>query len=706
MPDFFETDEITKGYDPRVARRILGYIRPYKALVAATALALAVSTAGELFLPVLVRSIVDEALMPAWISVDPRVSEVPEGKAVRIEPGDPSVGGRLLLHSSRLSGLRGSDRRALEATGFLENEPLYLVRVDAGDADQARVLADKAALFRIDGEYATLKVSELRALAPAEAKALRRADLSFIVSRATMLLGVLVAVLATTFAQIFASSLIGQRIMKDLRMELFRHASTRSLAFLSHQPVGRLVTRMTSDIETINQFFTDVVVAFLKDASIMAGALVVLYALDWRLALAATATLPPIVIATLISRTRVRDAFRRQRQWLSKVNAYIAERIAGIAIVQLFAREEASRREFEAHDGELMKATLSEMFVFATFRPLVDFFASVTTAAVIYYGARLLSIGTVSLGTLIAFVNLIRWFYSPIMDISEKYTLLQSAMAGGERVFKLLDEDDTIPDEPAIPMPPTIRGHIEFHKVWFAYKEGEWILKDLSFRVEPGEMVAIVGYTGAGKTTIANLITRLWDVQKGGIRIDGHALHDLPLDGLRRAVQPVLQDVFLFSGTIEENIRLGTEVSVERMRLAAKAVHADEFIEALSGGYSSTLSEGATNISQGQKQLISFARVLAHDPSVIILDEATSSVDTETERMIQRGLEALLEGRTSVVIAHRLSTIKHANRILVLAEGRIAEEGSHDELLEKRGLYWNLYRLQYGGKVEEDRAAG
>ncbi|MEI6386708.1 MAG: ABC transporter ATP-binding protein, partial [Spirochaetota bacterium] len=315
------------------------------------------------------------------------------------------------------------------------------------------------------------------------------------------------------------------------------------------------------------------------------------------------------------------------------------------------------------------------------------------------YGASLLSLQILSLGTLIAFVNLIRMFYSPVMDISEKYTLLQSAMAGGERVFALLDEKESVPDSPNVEMPPTIRGHIEFNHVWFAYKEGEWILRDLSFKVEPGEMLAIVGPTGAGKTTIANLITRLWDIQRGMIRIDGLDLRQLPLDGLRRAVQPVLQDVFLFSGSIEENIRLGDEVTVDRMRAASSAVHADEFIDRMPGGFAEILSEGAANISQGQRQLLSFARVLAHEPSIIILDEATSSIDTETEQLVQRGLEALLAGRTSVVIAHRLSTIRHASRIMVLSEGRVAESGTHEELLQLRGLYWNLYRLQYGGEL-------
>jgi ATP-binding cassette subfamily B protein len=697
---YFESDVVTKDYDPRIARRIVGYLRPYKAAVAAAVLALAVSTAGELLVPVLVRRIVDEALMPSWYSVDPAADGA--SPLPGLAAAGPEIGGRVYAKSSSLSGLSGAQRRELERGGLVEASPYYVVdlgslRPEARPAAEA-ALASCAAPVRREGDRAAIRSEDLKRLPASQARAIRAADSAYIARNAPILLAALVAILAATFAQIYIANLIGQRIMKDMRMELFRHASTRSLAFLSRQPVGRLVTRMTSDVETINQFFTDVLAAFLKDASVMVGVLVVLAALDWRLALAVGATLPPVVAVTLVSRTKARDAFRRQRQWLSKVNAYISERISGISVVKLFAREEASKGEFAAHDAELMRANLGEMYVYATFRPIIDFLSNLTTAAVIYVGAYLLGLNLLSLGTLIAFVNLVGMFYSPVMDISEKYTILQSAMAGGERVFRLLDADDAIPDSGKRPMPSPFRGEIEFDRVWFAYKGEEWVLRDLSFAVRPGETVAIVGYTGAGKTTIANLITRLWDAQRGRILVDGTPVPELPLAGLRRAVQPVPQDVFLFSGSIEDNIRLGPDVSEERMRLAASTVHADEFIERLDGGYRALLSEGATNLSQGQRQLVSFARVLAHDPAVVILDEATASIDTETERTVQRGLEALLAGRTSLVIAHRLSTIRHADRILVLSGGRIAEEGGHEALLRKRGLYWNLYRLQFGGR--------
>jgi ATP-binding cassette subfamily B protein len=418
-----------------------------------------------------------------------------------------------------------------------------------------------------------------------------------------------------------------------------------------------------------------------------------MFILSPRLALCAIITLPPVVLATLISRVKARDAFRRQRTASSRVYAYLAERLAGIQVVQLFRREKKSGREFAERNRELLDANLGEMYVFATFRPVVEWFATFTAAVVIVLGSKMILSLSISLGVLIAFINLVQMFYGPVTDIAEKYTLLQSAMAGGERVFTLMDTDDRIPDEGKKPI--ALRGHVDFDNVRFAYKKGEDVLRGLSFTIKPGEMAAIVGYTGAGKTTIINVLSRLWDVDSGEIRLDGIPVKDIPLDDLRRAVLPVLQDVFLFSGTVSENISLGLELSEEQIVEAAKAVHAHEFISRLPEGYQTILSEGATNISSGQRQLISFARVIAHNPQVVILDEATSSIDTETEHLIQLGIKRVLSGRTSFVIAHRLSTIRNADRIMVISGGALAEAGTHDELIAHNGLYAGLYKLQY-----------
>jgi ATP-binding cassette subfamily B protein len=483
--------------------------------------------------------------------------------------------------------------------------------------------------------------------------------------------------------------------MKDMRLGLFSKTISQSTDFLSRHPVGRLVTRLTSDVETMDEFFTTVIVAFLKDISIMTGAIVTMFILSPQMAVVVLVTLPPVLVLTLINRVKARDAFRKQRNASSKVFAYLAERLAGIQVVQLFRQEKKSANEFRAANNEFLDANLKEMYVFATFRPLVEWFSIFTVAAVIVVGSKMVFSLSVSLGVLIAFINLVQMFFQPVTDIAEKYTMLQSAMAGGEKVFKLMDTDEHIPDNGTHEYNGEVRGHIEFDNVRFAYKKGEDVLKGLTFAVNPGEMTAIVGYTGAGKTTIVNVLARLWDIDSGEIRLDGIPVKNVPLEELRRSIMPVMQDVTLFSGTIEENITLGLDFSDEQIIESAKTVYAHEFISALPDGYKTILSEGAANISTGQRQLISYARVIAHNPRVVILDEATSSVDTETERLIQLGIKKVMAGRTSFVIAHRLSTIKDADRILVLSAGHLAEEGSHEELIARDGLYAGLYRLQY-----------
>jgi ATP-binding cassette subfamily B protein len=464
--------------------------------------------------------------------------------------------------------------------------------------------------------------------------------------------------------------------------------------------VGRIVTRLTGDVETIDEFFSSVMVSFLKDISIMIGAVIALFILSPELALIALLTMPPVLVVSAISRIKARDAFRRQRTASARVNSYLSERLSGVQVVQLFLGEKKSLREFSERNLELLKAKLGEMYVFAVFRPAVEFFSTITTAVIIVAGGVMVLDLSLSLGVLIAFINLIHMFYSPVTDIAEKYTLLQSAMAGGERVFKLMDADERIPDKGNRRIEgetgrALIRGHIEFDNVHFSYTKTDKVLRGLTFCVLPGEMAAIVGYTGAGKTTITNVLARLWDIDSGEIRLDGVPVKNIPLPELRRNCLPVLQDVFLFSGTVADNISLGLSLSGAEVEEAARAVYAHDFISRLENGYNTVLSEGAANISSGQRQLISFARVIAHNPAIVILDEATSSVDTETERLIQLGMQKVLSGRTSIVIAHRLSTIRHADSILVLSGGRLVEQGKHDELIARNGLYAGLFNLQY-----------
>jgi len=526
-------------------------------------------------------------------------------------------------------------------------------------------------------------------------------DVSFLIYGCILYFVILILVFGFTFIQTWTSNKMTQEVMKDMRLSLFKKTLSQSTRYLSRHPVGRIVTRLTSDVQTMDEFFTTVLVAFLKDIAIMAGALVTMFILAPRMALVVLITLPPVLIATLISRVKARDAFRRQRTASSRVYSYLAERLAGMQVVQLFKQEKKSLKEFKEGNQELLDANLGEMYVFATFRPIVEWFSTLTMAVVIVVGSSMVLSMSLSLGVLIAFISLVQMFFQPVTDIAEKYTMLQSAMAGGEKVFKLMDTNEMIPDIHDCDKAGdrlqlvTVNGLVEFDNVHFAYKQGEDVLKGLNFSVKPGEMAAIVGYTGAGKTTIINVLSRLWDIDSGEIRLDGKSIKDIPLDLLRSSIMPVTQDVTLFSGTIEENISLGLELSHEEIIEAAKTVHAHEFISALPGGYQTVLSERAANISTGQRQLISFARVIAHNPRIVILDEATSSIDTETERLIQLGIKRVLAGRTSFVIAHRLSTIRDADRIFVLSNGRLVEEGNHDELVEKDGLYSGLYKLQY-----------
>ncbi|MDR2768047.1 MAG: ABC transporter ATP-binding protein/permease [Treponema sp.] len=705
MSDYFEKEEVVKEYDSKIAGRIISYLKPYKALVAVALAALVFSTLGELAVPVLQQRLIDRAVMARFLAV-----KAPEAVTARLSAsaqktldelyavrGAIRLGDTVFVPQDERIRISPGSEKELGAHKILDGSPWYAFTFDEKRSGAREAAAARGDLFLTGPAGAAIRISDLAALSAEEREAVRSGDLALIKTTVLLILLILAVVFILTFAETWASVLVAQKVMKDIRLALFKKTISQSTDMLSRNPVGRIVTRLTGDVETINEFFTSVLVAFLKDLSVMAGALVTLFILSPRLGVVVLVTLPPVLVVSALSRFKARDAFRRQRLASSRVNAYLSERLSGVQVVQLFLGEKRSGREFGERNGELFSANMLEMYVYAIFRPIVDFLSVFTTAVVICTGAWLVLNLSLSLGVLVAFINLTALFYSPVMDIAEKYTLLQSAMAGGERVFALLDISEMIPDAGTRSVDG--RGHISFRNVNFSYKEGEEVLKDLSFEVKPGEMAAIVGYTGAGKTTITNVLTRLWDIQSGSITLDGTAIRDIPLDELRRTVLPVLQEVFLFSGTVRDNITLGLSLRDEEIENAARAVHAHEFIEKLPQGYDTVLSEGAANISSGQRQLLSFARVIAHNPALVILDEATSSIDTETERLIQLGIRRVLSGRTSIVIAHRLSTIRHADRIIVLSGGRLVEDGRHDELIAQNGLYAGLYRLQFDAPV-------
>ncbi|MDR2447779.1 MAG: ABC transporter ATP-binding protein/permease [Treponema sp.] len=712
MSDYFEIDDITKSYDSVIFTRLLSYLKPYRLLTALIIVALLASTVGELLIPVLQQRVIDNAILARFIAFSCEKNESDLSQEAKSAMADfknaknaIQIDSMLFVLQNQNTKMRSNVEKELKEAGVLQPDPWYAFHYTASSSySAADVIQDRKALFITENNKAAIREKDFASLSIREKAAVRAGDISFIIRTAFIVLALLILVFAFTFIQIWSTTLVGQRIMKDIRMALFKKTAAQSSAFLSRHPVGRIVTRLTGDVETINQFFTEALSAFLKDFSIMIGSLITLFLLSAKLALFVIALIPPVMAITAWARVKARDAFRKQRTASSLVTAYLSERLSGVQVAQLFAAEKKSGRELAERNNELLRANLGEMYVYATFRPVVEWFSVVTTAVVIVMGGVFVLNLSLSLGVLIAFISLVGMFYNPITDIAEKFTLLQSAMAGGERVFKLLDTDEAIPDtgthhitrvKEGVSADNVAAASVTFENVRFSYKQGEDVLKGLTFTVHPGEMVAIVGYTGAGKTTITNLLTRLWDIDGGAILLDGVPVKDIPLDELRSCVSPVLQDVFLFSGTVADNIRLGLAMSDDEVREAARAVCADAFIRALPDGYNTALSEGAANISSGQRQLISFARVIAHNPSVVVLDEATSSIDTETERAIQAGMARTLAGRTSIVIAHRLSTIRHADRILVLSNGCIAEQGAHDDLIKKNGVYAQLYKLQY-----------
>jgi ATP-binding cassette subfamily B multidrug efflux pump len=526
------------------------------------------------------------------------------------------------------------------------------------------------------------------------------------------------------FVQTYLMQWTGQKVMFDLRSQIFRHLQHMHVGFYDRNPVGRLVTRVTTDVDALNEMFTAGVVSIFEDVFILGGIVFVMLQMNWWLALITFAVLPLIFWVTMIFRKSVRESYRRIRVAIARINAYLQEHVTGMVVLQLFNREERAYRKFEKINQQHMVAFKDAIMAYAVYYPVVEVLSTIAIACVLWFGGLRVLAGVVTLGTVTAFMQYAQRFFRPIQDLSEKYNILQSAMASAERVFKLLDTPAEIVS-PAQPVKAVGKGTIEFDHVWFAYRQLEqdeaaetavatetnghphphvqpdgsgydWVLRDVSFTIEPGETVAIVGHTGAGKTTIISLLMRFYDIQKGAIRIDGVDIRRMDLADLRQRFGVVLQDPFLFSGTIENNIRLGSSwISDEQIETAAESVNVADFIRTLPEGFKEPVLERGSTLSTGQKQLISFARALAHDPKILILDEATSSVDTETELRVRDALTHMVEGRTSVIIAHRLSTIQRADKIIVMHKGQVREIGSHQELLAHRGIYWKLYQLQY-----------
>jgi ATP-binding cassette subfamily B protein len=530
-------------------------------------------------------------------------------------------------------------------------------------------------------------------------------DLGLLGTLTAAYLAALLLEFGTEYAQGLLTTYIGQGVMRDLRLELFGRLQRLSIPYFDRHPVGRLMTRVTSDVETLNELFSSGVVAIFGDLFTLLAIMALMLAADWRLALTAFAVIPLVWLTAYLFRRQVREAFRDIRVRLARLNSFLQEHLSGMRVVQLFGRERAAAEEFAAINRSHLDAHLRSITIYAVFFPVIEVLSSVAVALILWYGGVRYASQTLTVGTLAAFIQLTRRFFQPLQDLSEKFNILQSAMASSERIFGLLDAPVTVaePVVPAILRRP-VRGEVRFEGVWFRYRpDGAWVLRDVSFTASPGQTVALVGQTGAGKTTVISLLLRFYDPERGRITLDGVDIRDLPTAELRRCIGFVQQDLFLFTGDVLRNLRLDAPVPEAAAHAAAGRVGADRFIRRLPAGYGHVLGERGKSLSVGERQLLSFARALTLDPAILVLDEATSSVDTEAEAQIQQAIGELMTGRTSLVVAHRLSTILHADEILVFHHGEIRERGDHRALLAARGLYERLYRLQLEGQAGRPR---
>lgn len=677
MENYHEEQILGKAYDSRLMKRLLGYARPYWKALLISVLLLVVITGVELAKPWLVRIAIDD-----YIGTKTYIAFAPGTEPV----AGVEVQGQVLVRQEQVQAPAGAVRYQVAAHAGIN----YLVPTEL-KGKEYRVEEDSGTVYFVTeaGRFPGTPID------PEENRALRAADISALIRLAVIYLAVIAVGFVFHYGQFYLLNKTGQQIIFDLRHHVFSHLQQMSLRFFDTNPVGRLITRVTNDTEVLSELFTDVLVNMFKDIFTLAGIVLVMLRMNARLALLSFALLPLVIAATFIYRTMARKAYREVRVRLARINAFLQESISGMRIIQIFHQEKRKFDDFEKINRAHLRASLGELKVFAIFRPFLDSLYYFGVALLIWIGGGDVLRGAIEFGVLYAFVQYVKMFFEPINHMAERYNIMQAAMASSERIFQLLDTKPEITNIDN-PVKPDIQGKIEFRNVWFAYNPGEWVLKDVSFTVEKGQTVAIVGATGAGKTSIINLISRLYDIQKGQILIDGIDIKTMDVSELRRNIAVVLQDVFMFSGTIADNIRLNNyDIDDERIHDIAEAVDADKFISALPRQYQSEVKERGATLSAGQRQLVAFARALAFNPKILVLDEATANIDTETEQIIQRAMRTISKDRTTIVVAHRLSTIQNADKIIVLHKGQVREMGNHQELLAKGGYYYHLYQLQY-----------
>jgi len=672
--------EVTgKFFDRKVLRRTLKFAEPYKKSIVLAFTFLIITSVIQIAIPAINRRAIDFHIMPSYVELT-NTSYIEkyslETYIVRLENG------KVLIRRPALSREISAELEREKAFGTAK----YILTKDVIPGKEDFFIRASNGLFAVEQ-------NKINILSKPQIIQIRREDIREVYKLATLLVILLFLSFLFSFLQGYTLQYVTQKVMYDMRMVITKHLLNLPLSYFDKNPTGRLVTRATNDVSAIAEMLSSVLIHLIKDFIVIIGVVIIMTKMNLKLTLLVLTVAPILLVVTIIFRVKVRNAFRKVRAKLAQLNAFLQESISGIRIIQIFNLENVVKNKFRGYNKELFDANIEQLYVFATFRPIIDFLRAITVALIIWIGGGEVIRNMLTFGSLVAFLSYIDMLFQPIMEFSEKYNIMQSAMAAGDRIFELLDE----PIEPkGKGLRKEIVGKVEFKNVWLAYDSENWVLKDISFVVNPGETLAIVGPTGAGKTSLISAIFGFYPYQKGQILIDDIPLEEYDLDHLRSQMGLVLQDVFIFSGELKKNITLyNAQIDEERVIEAAKNVYAHTFIERLENGYSTLLGERGASLSVGERQLLSFARALAFNPKILVLDEATANVDSYTEKLIQQAVKKILKGRTSIVIAHRLSTIKDADKIIVIYDGKIVEEGTHESLIEKQGMYYHLYLLQF-----------
>lgn len=652
--------------------RMLSYARPYTLQLIATFLMIIMLTGLALVSPYFIKVAIDEHIQVEHI----KMYEYPEANehtlSIKYTKDNMAEGIHYFIRETDLSK---------EEKAIYEDKGAFHLREDSGAAYLYKSGDEsKEAVYEVP-------ITEYNAYRDRDFKAINKLSLYFLLA--------IILTFVLDYLQTMSITIASQKMIYSMRVEVYDHIISRSLSFFDRNAIGRLTTRLTNDIESVSEMYTDVMITLFKDIFMLVGIMAFMLSMDLKLSVLSFITLPFIFAISIFFRGKIRRILALSRKKLSLINSKLSENISGMRLIHIFGKENKINREFDEANADYRNTMLRRVKIFSIYRPAIDVIRNIAIASLIYFGAKEVLNETMHFGMLYLFIDYLKKFFMPIMDLTEKYNITQSAMVSAERVFAILDDKSEIKN-PENPVPfNDVQGEIEFRNVSFSYIEGEPVLKNISFKIKKGESVALVGPTGSGKTSIISLLTRFYEIDEGEILIDGVNINDVRKEDLRKSIGVVLQDVFLFSGTIRDNIKLNKDISDEEIVKIAKYVNADAFIQKLPGKYDEPVMERASTLSSGQRQLLSFARTLVYEPKILVLDEATANIDTETELLIQDAVKKLIKGRTSIAIAHRLSTIQHVDKILVIKNGTIREEGTHQELLDKKGLYYDLYQLQY-----------